>query len=78
MIFACLLPKTCLKQVIKEKFDRISLADPNFTSNSSVLMEIGGDLYTAILKPNTIHIDGGSLVAQDSALGWLVMGSFSG
>lgn len=62
---------------IKEKFCRISLADPEFYSNTPVAIEIGGDLYTTILKPNTIQIDGGNLVAQDSNLGWLVMGSVS-
>lgn len=75
------LPKTPYSQgldpAIKGKFCRISLADPEFYSNSPVAMEIGGDLYTTILQPNTIHLDGGSLIAQDSTLGWLVMGSLN-
>ena len=62
---------------IQGKFCRISLADPEFYSNTPVAMEIGGDLYTTILQPNTIHIDGGSLIAQDSTLGWLIMGSLN-
>ncbi|XP_065358737.1 uncharacterized protein LOC135952649 [Calliphora vicina] len=75
------LPKTPyphgLDPAIKGKFCRISLADPEFYSNSPVAMEIGGDLYTTILQPNTIHIDGGSLIVQDSTLGWLIMGSLT-
>lgn len=66
-----------IHESIKEKFCRISLADPEFYANSPVAIEIGGDLYTTILKSNMIQIDGGSLVAQDSALGWLVMGPTS-
>ncbi|XP_037816101.1 uncharacterized protein LOC119606608 [Lucilia sericata] len=73
------LPKTLypnpMDEAIKNKVCRISLADPEFYSNKPVSMEIGGDLYTSILQPNVIHIDGGSLIAQDSTLGWLVMGS---
>lgn len=65
-------------EVVKAKFGNLSLADPNFDTNSSVLMELGGDVYTRILKPNVIHVDGGSLLAQDTTLGWLIMGSFSG
>lgn len=75
------LPKTpypnAMDSEIKKKFCRISLADPEFYGNSPVAMEIGGDLYTTVLQPNTIHIDGGSLIAQDSHLGWLVMGSLT-
>ncbi|XP_037809237.1 uncharacterized protein LOC119602003 isoform X1 [Lucilia sericata] len=66
-----------LDPAIKGKFCRISLVDPEFYANAPVAMEIGGDLYTTILQPNTIHIDGGSLIAQDSTLGWLVMGSLT-
>ncbi|XP_046802531.1 uncharacterized protein LOC124418863 [Lucilia cuprina] len=73
------LPKTPypspMDETIKSKLCRISLADPEFYSNNPISMEIGGDLYTSILQPNVIHIDGGSLIAQDSTLGWLVMGS---
>lgn len=76
------LPKppysTSLNESVKEKVGHIALADPNFYSNDPVVMEIGGNLYTSTLKPNTIHIDGGSLLAQDTTLGWLIMGSFSG
>ena len=51
------------------KFCRISLAGKEFYTNTPVAMEIGGDLYTTILQSNTIHIDGGYLIAQDSTLG---------
>lgn len=75
------LPRTpytsATESSFKEKFCRIALADPEFYSNAPVPIEIGGDLYTSILRPNVIHIDGGSVVAQDSSLGWLVMGSIS-
>lgn len=67
-----------LKESIKDKVEHIALADPNFNLNEPVFMELGGDLYASTLKPNTIHIDGGSLLAQDSTFGWLIMGSFSG
>lgn len=63
---------------IKDKFEHIALADPYFYSDAPIIMEIGGDMYTATLKTNTIHVDGGSLIAQDSTLGWLIMGSYSG
>lgn len=75
------LPKTpypsAMSDSVKNKVCRISLADPEFYSNTPVAMEIGGDLYTTILQPNVIHIDGGSLIAQDSTLGWLIMGSLN-
>lgn len=75
------LPKppypSAMDPTIKDRFCRISLADPEFYTNSPVAIEIGGDLYTGLLKSNVIHIDGGTLVAHDSALGWLVMGSYS-
>lgn len=65
-------------EALKDKFDRIALADPQFYFDTPITMEIGGDIYTTTLKPNVIHVDGGSLIAQDSTLGWLIMGSFSG
>ena len=66
-----------LDPAIKVKFYRISLADPKFYANTPVAMEIGGDLYTTIAQPNTIHIDGGSLVMRNSNLCWLTMGSLT-
>ena len=48
MLVTAELPKTPytspFKETIKDKFDRIALADPTFTSDSPVYMEIGGDL----------------------------------
>lgn len=76
------LPKkpytTSIKSSLKEKFGNLSLADPKFYENDPVMVELGGDLYSRVLKSNIIHIDGGSLMAQDSTLGWLIMGSYSG
>lgn len=66
------------RESVKEKVGNVALADPKFYSNEPILMEIGGNLYTTVLKTNLIHLDGGSFLAQDSTLGWLVMGSLSG
>ncbi|XP_075150288.1 uncharacterized protein LOC142224396 [Haematobia irritans] len=58
-----------------EKFSRIELADPQFTSNNLIYMEIGADLYPSIIKSNIMKSEGGLLIAQDTSLGWLIVGS---
>lgn len=65
------------KESIKDRFGNLALADPNFFTNDPVEHELGGDIYSSILKSNVIHIDGGSVIAQDTTLGWLIMGSYS-
>lgn len=73
------LPRTpysgTLPETLMDKFSRIDLADPKFTSNNPVFVEIGADLYPAIIKSNILKAEGGLLIAQDSTLGWLIIGS---
>ena len=73
------LPKTLypaeMNPAIKDNLCRIYLADPDFHDNTPVSIEIGSDLYTTIMQSNIIHVGKDTLIAQDSMLGWLVMGS---
>ncbi|XP_075149372.1 uncharacterized protein LOC142234475 [Haematobia irritans] len=64
-----------LSETILDKFPRIELADPKFISNNPIYIEIGADLFPAIMKSNIMQAEGGLLMAQDSTLGWLVIGS---
>lgn len=64
-----------LPESILQKFPRIDLADPDFVSNSLIMVEIGVSIQPSILKPNHMTAEGGLLMAIDSALGWLILGS---
>ncbi|XP_054745957.1 uncharacterized protein LOC129250352 [Anastrepha obliqua] len=59
---------------IRKRFDHLVLADPSFTKANNVMLELGADLYPKIIRSGIFHPDNGTVVAQNTTLGWILTG----
>ena len=57
------------------QFDGLQLSDPSFYKPNSVEAVLGSDVYCRILRSGLHRFPPSSLIAQDTALGWIVSGS---
>ncbi|XP_054082405.1 uncharacterized protein LOC128922218 [Zeugodacus cucurbitae] len=60
---------------IMKKFDHLVLADPMFFKDDKILLELGADTYPKIMKPGLFNPDNGTVIAQNTALGWTLTGA---
>ena len=57
------------------QFSDICLADPHFFKPDSIDLILGADVYGQVLRSGLRQFPPSLLVAQDTALGWIVSGS---
>ncbi|XP_054085220.1 uncharacterized protein LOC128921478 [Zeugodacus cucurbitae] len=60
---------------IVNEFDHLPLADPHFYNTAKVMMELGADVYSRLIKPEFFKSQNGNFIAQDTALGFIVTGT---
>ncbi|XP_047504174.1 uncharacterized protein LOC125049113 [Pieris napi] len=58
-------------------FEKLNLADPNFMDSGALDLLLGVQEYTAILKQGLIKGPSGTICAQKTSLGWIVMGGIN-
>ena len=56
-------------------FDSLKLTDPQFSTPNSIDVILRADLYIQLLRPGLRQFKSPSLIAQNTALGWVVSGS---
>ncbi|XP_076660848.1 uncharacterized protein LOC143364322 [Halictus rubicundus] len=71
------LPTRRLMEIDIGMFADLSLADPLFYVPDSVDIILGADVYGQLLKSGLKRFSDSSLVAQDTALGWIISGTVS-
>uniref|UniRef100_A0A2H1WI74 SFRICE_041182 n=1 Tax=Spodoptera frugiperda TaxID=7108 RepID=A0A2H1WI74_SPOFR len=52
----------------------LSLADPNFNTPNRIDILLGADAYASIIKEGIVRSPTGTLIAQSTALGWILSG----
>ncbi|XP_050555466.1 uncharacterized protein LOC126911596 [Spodoptera frugiperda] len=52
----------------------LSLADPNFNTPNRIDILLGADAYASIIKEGIVRSPTGTLIAQNTALGWILSG----
>ncbi|KAM7351533.1 uncharacterized protein ACRADG_004330 [Cochliomyia hominivorax] len=69
-------PKELIDERVAELYANLHLADPNFYKPMEINIILGADIYPRLIKsgiqPQTI----GSPMAQDTVLGWILVGKF--
>ncbi|XP_058810473.1 uncharacterized protein LOC131675492 [Phymastichus coffea] len=68
------LPSRNLVELELEPFKMLPLADPEFYLSDRVDILIGADLYGQLLQAGLTKFPSSSLVAQNTALGWVISG----
>ncbi|XP_026666969.1 uncharacterized protein LOC113463933 [Ceratina calcarata] len=71
------LPARQLLEVDLDVFHGLPLADPQFYVPDSVDVILGADIYGRLLRAGVKTFPTSDLVAQDTALGWILSGSLS-
>ena len=69
------LPPRFPRDLDLSQFDGLQLSDPSFYTPNSVEAVLGSDVYCRILRSGLHRFPLTSLIAQDTALGWIVSGS---
>lgn len=46
-----------------------------FNKTDNIMMELGADIYSPIIKPSLFNPDNGSVIAQDTGIGWTLTGA---
>lgn len=69
-----LLPSHKIEMQNWSHLANLQLADPMFNDPNAIDLLLGGDIYPDILLPGLIKSEQNGLIAQKSALGWIVMG----
>ncbi|XP_043494694.1 uncharacterized protein LOC122519361 [Polistes fuscatus] len=59
-------------------FKDIPLADPEFVVSKRIDVILGADIYGQLLRPGIRRFSTSQLVAQDTALGWIISGPVDG
>ncbi|XP_043485904.1 uncharacterized protein LOC122513563 [Polistes fuscatus] len=59
-------------------FKDIPLADPEFVVSKRIDVILGADVYGQLLRPGIRRFSTSQLVAQDTALGWIISGPVDG
>ncbi|KAI8116213.1 hypothetical protein CVS40_11675 [Lucilia cuprina] len=76
----CLRPTRQPKDKIDDRvallYTNLRLADPNFYKNIDINVVLGADVYARLIKPNIQPESVGSPLAQDTVLGWIIIGKF--
>lgn len=70
------VPFDDIDENVASTFSNLILADPNFYKRANVNMILGAEVYQKILQPGLIPGNVGSPVAQNTSLGWTLIGSF--
>lgn len=68
------LPSQRIEKQNWNQFSNLQLADPMFNEPGVIDLLLGGDIYPDILMPGLIKSQHNGLIAQKSALGWIIMG----
>jgi hypothetical protein len=71
------IPATNLVEIPLSDAALPSLADPQFNSTGSIDIILGADVYGLLLRQGLRRVPGTQLVAQNTALGWIMSGSLS-
>lgn len=69
-------PRKRLDRSVLEAYHNLRLADPDFFEANSINFVLGADVYPRILRSGLQPSTGGSPLAQDTALGWVIIGMF--
>lgn len=72
-----LLPSATVMTLDWPELKTVSLADPEYQTPNKVHILLGADVYGQILKEGLMQGPPGSLVAQNTALGWILSGKVS-
>lgn len=59
------------------ELEKLPLADPEFTSPSKIDVLLGAEVYGEILRSGLIKSQSRCLIAQNTALGWIISGKVS-
>lgn len=74
------LPRKPYRQEVSRSaldlFENLRFADPNFTSNGDIMVELGADTYSRVIKSTLIPSAKGMAVAQSTVYGWTISGTF--
>ncbi|XP_043264150.1 uncharacterized protein LOC122404277 [Colletes gigas] len=60
-----------------EAFQDLPLADPDLTTDQTIEVLIGADLYAQIMRPGFRRINAEGPIAQETAFGWVISGPTS-
>lgn len=71
-----ILPRQEVKLELGSKLKALPLADPSYNKPSSIDLLLGAEVYAQILLDGLHRI--GSVIAQNSELGWLISGKVNG
>ncbi|XP_037818451.1 uncharacterized protein LOC119608196 [Lucilia sericata] len=69
-------PKDKIDDRVALLYTNLRLADPNFYKNIDINVVLGADVYARLIKPNIQPESVGSPLAQDTVLGWIIIGKF--
>lgn len=58
----------------RKPFEHLVLADPQFLLSTSIVVELGADIYPRILRSGFIPNNDGLAVAQSTEFGWVITG----
>ncbi|XP_063830967.1 uncharacterized protein LOC135080214 [Ostrinia nubilalis] len=68
------LPEKHIKSINWIDLQYLPLADPGFTASGKIDLLISAEVYSYILKEGLMRSPTGSLIAQNTTLGWIVSG----
>lgn len=68
------LPEKQIESINWVDLQYLQLADPEFTASNRIDLLIGAEVYSYILREGVKRSPSGSLIAQNTTLGWIVSG----
>jgi len=72
-----LMPTRQLPNNIKERFNHLALADPEFDCPAPVDLLLGADVFSQVFDGKRVWIEANLPTAYSSLFGWLIIGSIS-
>lgn len=60
---------------IVKKIYHLVLPDPTFNRVDKIMMVLGADIYSRIIKSSLFNSNNGSVIAQNTALSWNLTGA---
>ncbi|CAK1577881.1 unnamed protein product [Parnassius mnemosyne] len=68
------LPERKIEAIAWEELNQLTLADPQFNIPNKIDILLGADVYSTIIRHGIKKCPNGSLIAQNTTLGWILSG----
>nr|XP_022910072.1 uncharacterized protein LOC111421154 [Onthophagus taurus] len=69
------VPPQVICNDLQNELKDITLADPHFMSSTTIDVILGVDIYSQIMKSGIRRLNNGSILLQNTTLGWILSGS---